>query len=153
MRRPIATIAVCAVFFLLAFALTGCEITFVQGSSTERAPAEESSEMTSDELLAQAIEIDLDALVLDCNDNAAKFELDWDGKVVKTTGIIGYIGDDNVGLTPAGANIFTDETVAVYLPMEEIATLSREEQAGVVGIMDVDNGSFSIDDAHVVDPE
>lgn len=109
------------------------------------------SEPSTEEVAAEAPELDAEELIYTVNTNEARAMEDYDGKVYKWTATIRRIDSDYVLMSEELYNGAPLNPLYVYLPTETIADYDVDDTITVVGTVKV-NGSFtSLEDASVVE--
>lgn len=111
-----------------ALGLAACD-----GNSTTSDDAEpETQELSQDEMLDQASELDLEAFHQMENENEARAKQEYDGKIFRCTAYVGDIGTTSVQIGQVILGQFCN-TLSVELPEEELASLSKEQEITVRG--------------------
>lgn len=97
---------------------------------------EKVQEPTQEELLESAIEINGDDLRAAVNENSARAELDYEGKVVVLTSVVRSIGSTYVDVSHELYNGYPLNSISVYLPKEVLAELNKGDTITVMGTLE-----------------
>ena len=92
----------------------------------------ESQELSQEEMLEQAEELDLEAFHEMDSENEAKAKQEYDGKIFRCTAIIGDINPTYVRVGQVTLGQFCN-TLCVELSEDELASLSKEQEITVCG--------------------
>ena len=92
----------------------------------------ESRELSQEEMLEQAEELDLEAFHEMDSENEAKAKQEYDGKIFRCTAIIGDINPTYVRVGQVILGQFCN-TLCVELSEDELASLSKEQEITVCG--------------------
>lgn len=108
-------------------------LTACGGTSTADGNAEsESQELSQEDMLEQAEELDLEAFHKTDNENEAKAKQEYDGKIFRCTAIVGDINPTYVRVGQVILGQFCN-TLCVELSEDELASLSKEQEITVCG--------------------
>lgn len=108
-------------------------LTACGGTSTADGNAEsESQELSQEDMLEQAEELDLEAFHKTDSENEAKAKQEYDGKIFRCTAIVGDINPTYVRVGQVILGQFCN-TLCVELSEDELASLSKEQEIAVCG--------------------
>ena len=111
---------------------------------------EKVKEPTQEELLESAIEINGDDLRAAVNENSARAELDYEGKVVVHTSVVRSIGPTYVDVSHELYNGYPLNSISVYLPKEVLAELNKGDTITVMGTLEKVSSFPKIKDATLI---
>lgn len=106
---------------------------------------------TQEEMASKAQEINASDLRKQILSNSAKAEQDWEGQLVKYTGVFDRVSNDEAEMHQETYNGLPLNAIYVELSQDELASLERGKTYTVVGKTDIFDSGFRIREAFLVE--